>query len=306
MIRANAAVIAFEKEEAVILVAGATGKVGSEVVQRLSAGGHRVRALVRDPVRASHIRRPGVDVVVGDLARPESLDGPLSGVRRVFVATPADPEQVTLQGNLVQACKRAGTPHIVKVSVAGGPDAATQIGRWHWTTEKQIEASGLGFTMLRPNLFMQEMLRFAGSIASEGRFSLPCGAGEVSIVDARDVAAVAVRALTEDGHERRIYDLTGPEPLSFDAMADAISEATGRRVAYVHVPPEFARKQMLADGVPRWLAEDMLVLFASIREGYGGGVSDTVPRVAGEKPRTFVEFARDHAAVFREGRPTLH
>ncbi len=289
-----------------ILVVGATGKVGQEVVRQLSTAGVPARALVRDPVRASHIRLPGVQVVVGDLAKPETLDAALSGVDRVFLVSPADPEQVTLQGNLVHACNRAGVSLVVKVSVAGGPDAATQIGRWHWTTEKQIEASGLGFTMLRPNLYMQQMLRFAPTVAATGSFSLPCGAGEVSIVDARDVASVAVCALTQSGHERKIYDLTGPEALSFDAMADAITQALGRKVAYVHVPPDYARKQMLAEGVPRWLVDDMLVLFASIREGYGAAVSDTVARVTGQKARTFHQFARDYAAAFREGQPPIH
>jgi uncharacterized protein YbjT (DUF2867 family) len=289
-----------------ILVVGATGNVGREVVRQLVAGGAPLRALVRDPARASHIRLPGVDIVVGDLARPETLDPALAGVDRVFLTSPAEPDQVELQGNLVQACKRCGVGHVVKVSVAGGPDAATQIGRWHWTTEKQIEASGLGFTMLRPSLFMQQTLRFAPSIAASGSFALPCGAGEVPLVDCRDVAAVAVAALTQESHDRRIYDLTGPEALSFEAVADAISQAVGRKVDYVHVPPDYARKQMLADGVPRWLADDMLVLFAAIREGYGGAVTDTVFRVTGERPRSFLQFARDHAADFREGRDRVH
>lgn len=289
-----------------ILVVGATGQVGREVVRQLSTEDVPVRALVRDPVRASHIRLPGVQVAVGDLGLPESLDAALSGVESVFLASPAEPEQVALQGNLVQACRRAGVRLLVKVSLAGGPDAATQIGRWHWTTEKQIEASGLGFTMLRPNLFMQQMLRFAPAISGSGHFSLPCGAGEVSIVDARDVASVAVCALTRPGHERKIYDLTGPEALSFDAMADAIAQAIGRKVAYVHVPPEYAKKQMLAEGVPPWLAEDMLVLLAAIREGYGAAISDAVVRVTGRKGRTFHQFARDHAATFREGQPVVH
>ena len=285
-----------------ILVIGATGQVGREVVRQLATAGASLRALVRDPARASHIRLPGVDVVVGDLARTETLEPALAGVERVFLASPADPDQVELQGNLVHACKRLGVGHIVKISVAGGPDAATQIGRWHWTTEKQIEASGLGFTMLRPSLFMQQTLRFAPSIASSGSFSLPCGAGEVPVVDCRDVAAVAVKALTGDGHDRRIYDVTGPEALSFEAVAEAIGQAIGKKVSYVHVPPDFARKQMLADGVPRWLADDMLVLFASIREGYGGAPTDTVLRVTGERPRTYLQFARDYAGDFREGR----
>lgn len=285
-----------------ILVTGATGKVGQEVVRQLAAANVPVRALVRDPMRASDIRLPGVEIAVGDLAAPDTLDKALSGIDRVFLLSAADPEQVALQGNAIDASKRAGVRHVVKVSVAGGPDSGTQIGRWHWTTEKQLESSGIGFTMLRPNLFMQQTLTLAPSIAATGSFSVPMGTGEVAMVDTRDVAAVAVRALTTDGHDRKIYDLTGPEALSFDAMADLISEAIGKRVSYVHVPPEYARKQMLADGVPRWLADDMLVLFSTFREGYGSAVSQTVEKVTGQKPRTFRQFARDYAQRFRDGK----
>jgi len=285
----------------VILVTGATGKVGQEVVRQLAAAGVPARALVRDGARASHIRIPGIEVVLGDLAKPETLPGPFTGVERVFVLTPAAPDQVELQSNALEAARRAGARRIVKVSVAGGPDAGTQIGRWHWATEKQIEASGLGFTFLRPTLYMQQMCAYAPSIAATGTFSAPVGAGEVAVVDTRDVAAVAVAALTQEGHDRRIYDLTGPEALSYDAMADAISEAIGKRVAYAHVPPEYAKKQMIADGVPRWLADDMVVLAASFRDGYGAAVTTTVAEVTRQKPRTFRQFARDYAGVFRGG-----
>lgn len=284
-----------------ILVTGATGKVGQEVVRQLAAAGLPARALVRDPARASHIRIPGVDIVVGDLARPETLPPAFAGAERVFILSPAAPNQVELQSNALEAARRAGAHRIVKLSVAGGPDAGTQIGRWHWSTEKQIEASGLDFTFLRPTLYMQQMVSYAPSIAATGTFSAPMGAGEVAFVDTRDVAAVAVAALTEEGHHRRIYDLTGPEALSYDAMADAISEATGKRVAYAHVPPEYAKKQMLADGVPRWLVDDMIVLFASFREGYGAGVTHTVADVTKQRARTFRQFAHDYARVFLEG-----
>ena len=285
-----------------ILVTGATGKVGREVVRQLASAGVPARALVRDPIGASTIRIPGIEIAVGDLARPETLPPIFAGVERVFLLTPAAPDQVELQSNALEASRRAGARRIVKVSVAGGPDAGTQIGRWHWATEKQIEASGLGFTFLRPTIYMQQMLSYARSIAETGTFSAPMGAGEVAIVDARDVAAVAVAALTEDGHDRRIYDVTGPESLSWDAMADAISEAIGKRVAYAHVPPEYTRKQMIANGIPRWLVDDMLVLFASFREGYGAGLTTTVADVTKQKPRTFHQFAREFARVFTEGR----
>jgi uncharacterized protein YbjT (DUF2867 family) len=285
-----------------ILVTGATGKVGREVVRQLAGAGTPVRALVRDPVGASSIRLPGVEIVTGDLARPDTLAPALGGVERVFLLTPAHRDMLTYDANVVDAAVSAGARRIVKVSVAGGPDAGTQIGRWHWAGEKKVESSGLDFTFLRPTLYMQQMLVYARSISLTGTFSAPLGTGALAIVDARDVAAVAVRALTEDGHSRHIYDLTGPEALTFDEMADAISKATGRSVSYVHVAPEYALKQMLSDGVPRWLADDMLVLFASFREGYGAAVSDTVSRIARRPAGTFAQFAADYAQVFRDGR----
>jgi len=285
----------------VILVTGATGKVGQEVVRQLATAGVPARALVRDPTRASHIRIPGIEVVVGDLERPETLPAAFAGVDRVFLLTPAAPDQVALQSNALEAGRRAGAGRIVKLSVAGGPDAGTQIGRWHWATEKQIEASGLGFTFLRPTLYMQQILAYAPSIAATGSFSAPMGAGEIAVVDTRDVASVAVAALTEDGHDRRIYDLTGPEALSYDRMADAISDAIGKKVVYAHVPPEYTKKQMLADGFPRWLVDDMLVLASSFRDGYGAAVTSTVAEVTKHPPRSFRQFARDYANVFRDG-----
>jgi uncharacterized protein YbjT (DUF2867 family) len=286
----------------VILVTGATGKVGQEVVRQLAAAGVPLRALVRDPLRASHIRLPGVEIVPGDLGKPETLEAALRGVDRMFLLCPPDPDQVTLQGNAIDAARRLGVRHVVKISVAGGPDSGTQIGRWHWTTEKQVEASGLSFTLLRPVWYMQQMLLFAPAIAATGSFELPMGTGAVALIDTRDVAAVAVCALTQSGHDRKIYDLTGPEALTFDQIADALSVATGKKVSYVHVPPDYARKHLLRMGLPRWLVEDMLVLCASFREGYGAAVSPAVKELTGRPARSFAEFARDHAAAFRDGR----
>ena len=285
-----------------ILVTGATGKVGQEVVRQLAAAGAAARALVRDPAGASHIRIPGIDVVLGDLGRPETLAAAFAGVERVFLLTPAAPDQVELQANALAEAVRAGVRHIVKVSVAGGPDSGTQIGRWHWSTEKQIEASGIDFTFLRPTLYMQQLFAYAPSIAARGTFSAPMGTGEIALVDTLDVAAAAVCALTEEGHGHHIYDLTGPEALSYDAVADAISQAIGKKVSYVHVPPEYAKKQMVADGVPRWLVDDMIILFASFREGYGATVTNAVEEVSKQRPRTFRQFAKDHARVFSEGK----
>jgi uncharacterized protein YbjT (DUF2867 family) len=286
----------------VILVTGATGKVGQEVVRQLASANIPLRAFVRDPLRASHIRLPGVQIAVGDLAKPETLDAAMDGVDKVFLLSAPDPDQVNLQSNAIDSARRMGARHVVKVSVAGGPDAGTQIGRWHWTTETQLKESGLAFTILRPTSYMQQLFLFAPAIASTGSFQLAMGAGAVAVVDTRDVAAVAVCALTQSGHENRIYDLTGPEALTFEEMALELSHATGKKITYVHVPPEYARKQLLQMGQPRWLVEDMIVLSASFREGYGAAVSPAVRDVTDRSPRSFSEFARDYAPVFREGR----
>ncbi len=285
-----------------ILVTGATGKVGQEVVRQLASANIPMRAFVRDPLRASHIRLPGVQIAVGDLSKPETLDAAMDGVDRVFLLSAPDPDQVNLQSNAIDSARRMGARHVVKVSVAGGPDSGTQIGRWHWTTETQLKESGLEFTILRPTSYMQQLFLFAPAIAATGSFQLAMGAGAVAVVDTRDVAAVAVCALTQSGHENRIYDLTGPEALTFEEMALELSHATGKKITYVHVPPEYARKQLLQMGLPRWLVEDMIVLSASFREGYGAAVSPAVRDVTNRAPRSFSEFARDYAPVFREGR----
>ena len=156
-----------------ILVTGATGKVGREVVRQLAAESVPARALVRDPTRVSFLRLPGIEIVGGDLASPGTLPPAFEGVEAVFLATPAAPDQVELQSNALEAARRAGARRIVKVSVAGGPDAGTQIGRWHWATEKQIEASGLGFTFLRPTLYMQQMCAYAPSRRCVGARCVP-------------------------------------------------------------------------------------------------------------------------------------
>ena len=251
-------------------------------------GGRRVparRARARTRCAASHIRLPGVDVVVGDLARPETLDAALSGVDRVFLASPAIRTRSTLQGNLVQACKRAGVARIVKVSVAGGPDAATQIGRWHWTTEKQIEASGLGFTMLPPEPLHAADAAFAPSVATSGSFALPCGAGEVPLVDSpgrrggrrrRPRRATATTA--------KIYDLTGPEALSFEAMADATRPAIGRKVDLRPRAPGLRAETDARGRRPALAGRRHAAPLRVDPRGLRGRRSDTVQRVTGERP----------------------
>lgn len=284
-----------------ILVTGATGRVGREVVQQLAAAKMPVRALVRSADRAGDLAGTGVELAVGDLEKPESLDRALAGVESVFIASPPEPKLPEREGNAIEAARRAGVGFIVNISVSGGPDAPTQIGRWHWVVEKRLSASGIPSTILRPNLYMQGAFLWLPEIAASGQFHVPMGDGRASVVDARDVAAVAVEALKKKGLPQPLYDVTGPSAISFAEIASEISEAAGRPVAYVDVTPRQWKQESLAAGVPAWLVEDMLFLYNAYREGYGAAVSTTVRDVTGRDARSFREFARDYAARFRDG-----
>lgn len=283
-----------------ILVTGATGATGGQVVRALSALGAPVRALVRNPAKAAAIAGPGVEIVIGDLERPETLDRALRGVRRMFLVSSGDLRMADLQGNAVAAARRAGVRHVVKLSAVGaGPDSPVQLLRLHARIEEDIRHSGLAWTMLQPNFFMQNFLQFAPAIAAQGAFHAPAGDGKSSVVDVRDIAAVAVAVLTGANHAGKTYVVTGAEPLSYADAAAKIGTAIGRPVAYVNVPPEAARKSLLERGMPGWLADDLVALAAFYGSGQTAAVTPVVDQTTGRAPRRFDQFARELAGTFR-------
>jgi uncharacterized protein YbjT (DUF2867 family) len=281
-----------------ILVTGATGKVGAQVVAQLAAAGAPVRALARDPEKAAWLNRPGVEVARGDLLDPDSLRAAMVGVRKVFLLCPVDPAQVELEANAVDAALAAHVEHLVKLSALNAShESSAALLHWHFETEQRIRRERLPYTILRPNMFMQEVLRHAPAIRAEGAFSLPLGRARLSLVDIRDIAEVAARVLTEGGHHGRVYELTGPEALGFDEVAAAIAAATGRPVRYVPIAPDQFRAGFLGSGAPRWLADLVCDLFETF-PGQNDRLGDGVARVTGRPPRSFAQFARDHAAEF--------
>lgn len=286
-----------------ILVTGATGTIGSEVVQQLSAKGVGVRALVREPAKAEKIKKPGVELVVGDLAKPQTLAVALQGVKKVFLlATPAGEQTLEeLESNLIDAAKAAGVEHVVKLSVIGAEmEPGVAIGRWHRAGEKKLEASGMKWTFIRPGGFMTNMLNNVGTIKSQGAFYGAFGDGKLAVIDPADIAAVAVKALTEDGHEGKAYALTGAEPLSQAELAEQLSEAIGKPVKYVDVPEAAAREGMKSAGLSQRMVDGLAEFGGVVKAGYAGGVSPDFERVTGRKPRTFREWAKSHAAAFRD------
>jgi uncharacterized protein YbjT (DUF2867 family) len=286
-----------------ILLTGATGTVGGAVLDRLAGTGAPLRALTRDAATAGALRARGVEAVVADFLRPETLKPAVAGVAAVFLATPIHPEQVAQARNVIRAAVATGQRlRLVRLSVQkAAPDAPMRVGRQHAEIEAAVAASGLPYTLLRPQSFMQNTLAAAPTVAAEGAIYQPFKRGRLGMVDARDVGEVATRVLTGAGHEGRTYTLTGPAALSFEDVARALGEVLGRAVRYVDVPPEAAKAAMLRRGVPEWVADALNEYAVAHSEGYSDYTTDDVARLTGHPATPYAQFARDFAPRFRGG-----
>ncbi|HLW01909.1 MAG TPA: SDR family oxidoreductase [Ktedonobacterales bacterium] len=288
-----------------ILVTGATGLNGSELVQRLSARGVPVRALVRSVAKAERLAAlPLVEVVEGDMARPETLSTPLQGVERAMLISSSDPAMLEVQSNFIEAARKAGVKHVVKLSgIMPELDSPFRFARMHGEIERRLEASGMAFTHLRAGEFMQAYFRRVPAIISKGALYLPMEDAKIASIDAVDIAEVSADVLTSDGHEGKIYPLTGPEALSMAEVAERLSAVTGKHIEYVNISPEEATRANLAVGVPPYNAEALAELFAERRKGKEAQVWTTIKVVFGRRPTSFAEFAQRNAAIFRGEQP---
>jgi uncharacterized protein YbjT (DUF2867 family) len=255
--------------------------------------------MVRNLDRASAIALPHVEVVEGDFDRPMTLLTALAGVERAFLLTSSSEHAQAQQIAFIDAARQSGVAHIVKLSQFGA-DARSpgRFQRYHAAVEAALQASGIAYTLLRPNLFMQGLLNFRSTIATQDAFYAAAGDAEVSAVDVRDIAEVAVAALTESGHEGKLYELTGPQALTHAEMAERLSRSLGRRVAFVDIPPEAMRDALLGVGFPVWQADGLVEEYALYRRGEAAAVTSGVRDAIGKAPRSFEEFARDYAAMF--------
>lgn len=282
------------------LVTGATGTNGRELVKLFSERGIPVRVLVRDRKRAGAIALPHVEIVEGNFDAPQSLKNALEGVEHVFLLSNSSENAEKQQLDFVESALASGVRHVVKLSQLGAKsDSPNRFLRYHAVVEEALRASGLRTTFLRPNLFMQGLLNFRSTIASQGAFYAAAGEGRVSVVDIRDIAEVAFMALTEVGHEGKTYDITGPEALTHSEMAEQLSKAIGHPVSFVNVAPEDMREALLGIGFPEWQADGLLEEYAEWSEDKAATISPDVQKVTGKEPRTFADFARDYASAFK-------
>jgi uncharacterized protein YbjT (DUF2867 family) len=275
-----------------ILVTGATGTVGSEVIKQLISSPHTSNFNIKAAVHsqesenrvASEMRVKPVQI---DYNKPDTIEEAFKDVDRLFLLTPFQSNMVELSANLINVAKKKKTgavKHIVKLSVMGA-DAE----------------SGISYTFLRPNFFMQNFINFfSQTIKEQDAFYVPAGDGKVSFVDVRDIAGVAVQALlNESKHGQKAYNITGPNAISYAQAAEILSNEIGRKIKYVDISEDQVREGMKAIGMDEWFINSMMELFSITRAGYVSDVSPAIEEVTGKKPITFSEFAKDYSRDFK-------
>jgi uncharacterized protein YbjT (DUF2867 family) len=284
-----------------ILITGATGNVSRAVLDRLGTAGADLRVLTRDESKAPALRERGVEVAVADFLKPETLGPALEDVSLVFLVTPISREQVAQATNVIQAAKDSGhAPRIVRLSVQqASHEAPMRVSRQHAEIEDALRSSGLPYTLLRPQSFMQNTLMVAHTVAAEGKIYQPFKDGKLGMIDARDVGEVAAKVLTDKGHDGKVYTLTGPAVISLDDVAQSLSEVLGKEVQYVNVPLEPTKAAMLHRGVPEWLADALNEYAQAHSEGYSAFTTDDVEQLTGHPATSYREFARDFEQAFR-------
>jgi uncharacterized protein YbjT (DUF2867 family) len=275
-----------------ILVTGASGTVGTALLAHLRTGAVPVRAAYRDPRRAAQ----ETGAVTLDLGVPETLGPALDGVDTVFLIGATGQDQTTQELNLVRAAQKADA-RVVKLSVWRADERLTPIARLHQPVEEALTSSGRSWTVLRPNFYLQNFLR-RQSIRDDGEFGFPLITAPISFIDAEDVARVAAHVLTTEGHDGRVYDLTGPQALTYDEAAAVFSDVLGRPVRYVGLPDDRTRAAMLARGMPEFQVDTLIDVARAYRDGGADRVTSTVADLTGRAPLGVADFVRRHAAAF--------
>lgn len=276
-----------------VLVTAATGTVGSALVPALRARGVTVRAMTRDPDRVIS----GVETVVADLRDPESVAAALKGVDTAFLNSPSAPDAAALQTRFADLARAAGVHRLVLLSqYAADADSPVRFLRWHAEVEAHVRELGLDHTVLRPNLYLQALLAFAGPIA-EGWFAAPIGDAAVSAIDTRDIADAAAAVLTGTGHTGRTYTLTGPHAVTHDEIAVALAAAIGRDVTF-HDTSADRFAAALTGILPPWQLDGLVEDYAHYARGEAAEVHTSVTDLTGRPARDLTDFARDHAGAF--------
>jgi uncharacterized protein YbjT (DUF2867 family) len=281
-----------------ILVTGATGNIGGEIIKALATQAIPARAMVRNPAKAAKL--DGIELVEGDFDNPTALNTALTGIKRAFLILPDSSEAERLGQNFLEAATQVGLEQIVYLSMWGAEEnTAISFAKIHWQTEQQIKANRVGYTFLQPNLFMQNFLRQAPGIVAQGSVSLPMNEGKVSIVDIRDIAATAAGLLVNGGYKNETVIITGSESLTYPEATRQIGEIIGKEITYNVLSFETAKESYLKFGMNPTYVNDLIELYRLFDSGYGQAVTDVVEKIGKKKPYTFKQFVQDHLQAFK-------
>lgn len=280
-----------------ILITGASGQVGGTVLKKVLESGKPARAMYRSDADARS-SPPNVRNVVADFSDKDSLRRAFESVESMFLVCSPIPQLVELESNAIEVAKQAGVEHVVLNSSAGAGRWNKSFPKWHTEVERVLQSSGVGYSIVRPNSFMQNITAFfAGTIQSQDAFYSSMVQSRASLVDVEDIADV-VDALLGRSPEDGVYELSGPEALTYSDVAERISKACGRTVRYVDIPMSEQKKAMLGMGMPEWQAQALLDLQDYYLEGHGGELTDDIQRITGHRPRSFDQFLANNVAAF--------
>ena len=283
-----------------ILITGATGKTGSATAKSLGEKGERFRALIRNEEKKEGLESLGGEVVIGSIENTDVVNQSMQGVKTVLVLLPNSESQLALEKQLVDSAKQAGVERIVKMSsIEATPDATSQIPKLHLESEEYIKQSGLAWTMIKPNFYMQNLLASAGTIKDQGKIFLPMGEGKTGMIDTTDVGTVIAKVLSEDGHESMNHEITGPEILSFYEVAEIFSKALGKQVDYVDVPMDAYKETLGQFLTNQWHLDAVIDLFKGIAEGGIEDKTDTFNELMGETPKSLSQFLAENSFIFK-------
>jgi uncharacterized protein YbjT (DUF2867 family) len=283
-----------------ILLTGATGKTGGAAARALAGKGLRLRAIVRNAEKAKSLADAGIELVVGDMADEAVLSRAMAGVSTVTLILPNSEKQLEMELRFVDHAKASGVKHIVKLSsIEAEPGVKQEIPANHVKIEAYIRASGLAWTMVRPNFFMQNLFGNARTIKEQSKFFLPCGDGKTGMSDARDVGLVIAAVLSGTGHENKSYAITGPQALSFGQVAEIFSDVLGRKIEYVNLTPASYREGLGKFITNPWHLNAVCELIGGIAEGGLEATTDTFKALTGREPVPLAQFIRDHIAMYK-------
>jgi uncharacterized protein YbjT (DUF2867 family) len=282
-----------------ILVTGATGTIGREAVKSLMQANANVRAGILSEKEAEKVNLSGAQTAIFDFENHESVNAALNGVEKVLLITPFTDKMVDYTRTLVDAARNAGVKHILKISMMNADSkSSSDVLKMHAEAEELVANSGIPFTIIRPNWFMQDFLNYATSIKNQGTYRAPINLkGSISFVDVRDVANVCALALMSNGGGT--YTLTGPQTFTYRQVEDNFAYVLTKRIIFKEMKDEEFVSTMKGYGLSDWQINALLGLYDEAEKETFAEIIPTTAEILGRKPETFKTFIKAYAKEFR-------